>query len=258
MISPQPAAIWRLWFLAEPQHQIRSTPCTKPRLCWAYVLGQTAIRRSSRRGVMGTLMAGMGTGMAGLGLGAVMVTVSDDGFRCGRQTDESRRLPRGRDGCWAAASHGSPVHKFRHTGAQARWQGHELKPAHHDGGRFWVLPITPSTLPASRFSSFCHTTIAPRERGLERAWKRLVVLARWKKVFSLFFSQPSFQVSPQPPGLTTRPVPDHQRLRAQLTNPRHRIPYPSPLSVEIGVGTDRNLVKGETHQMTLKNEPIAP
>lgn len=45
----------------------------------------------------------------------VMVTVSDDGFRCGRQTDESRRLPRGRDGCWAAASHGCPDQKFRHT-----------------------------------------------------------------------------------------------------------------------------------------------
>lgn len=44
------------------------------------------------------------------------------------------------------------------------------------------LPITPSTLPASRFSSFCHTTIAPRESPL--------VLGRWKNGFSLFFSQP--------------------------------------------------------------------
>jgi hypothetical protein len=51
------------------------------------------------------------------GEGLVVVTVSDDGFRCGRQTDESRRLLRGRDGCWAAASHGGPD---QNSGTRAR------------------------------------------------------------------------------------------------------------------------------------------
>jgi len=142
--------------------------------------------------------------------------VSDDGFRCGPQTDESRRLPRGRDGCWAAASHGCP--EFRHTGAQARWQGHELKPAHHDGGRSWLLPITPSPLPASRFSTFCHTNNCVGGR----AWKRLLVLAVGKKVSRFAFHSPpsgfphnylACQLS-----LSRSSRADHQRLRALLTN----------------------------------------
>lgn len=131
----------------------------------------------------------------------------------------------------------------RPTGAQARWQGHELKPvwgaAHH----------------AEHPSSQSFFVLLPHDDCAEGEPSRPGTLE--KRFLSFLFTAPSGFPHNR---LACQPslFPDHQCLRAQLTNPRHRIPYPSPLSVEIGVGTDRNLVKGETHQMTLKNEPIAP